>query len=223
MSADLAGHRVAADPTTVRARGKDERRGRLIRAARDLIAENHGGNFSMQELAARAGLSLATPYNLLGSKLAILQEVFRAESEGFRKNSIKRHAGQPVESVMLTVEALVSVFVRNPNFYRGLARSLSTLSSDDFHEKLSPMSEAMFRPLVDGLFEEQAIHARISPALISAHLLRVFNSTFFLWATRDWDEPKFRHELKLGMAFCFLGLFHDTHREALLRILEAGS
>jgi len=75
---------VATGLPSARATGKDHRRARLIRAARDLITERADGSFSMQELAARAELSLATPYNLLGSKAAILQEVYRAETEGFR-------------------------------------------------------------------------------------------------------------------------------------------
>lgn len=203
-----------------RLRAKDQRRARLIKVARELISENDGGNFSMQELALRAELSLATPYNLFGSKLVILQEVFRAESEGFHKKSIELRAGAPVESVMATVENMVSVFARKPHFYRGLTRSLMMLSADDFRGSILPISEAMFRPLVDGLIQDGAIAIHIPAAVISTHLLRVFNSTFLLWASQAWDENTFRRELKTGFVLSFLGLFAGESRELLLAALR---
>jgi AcrR family transcriptional regulator len=209
----------AAAPS-LRERGKDERRTRLIRAARQLIAENAGGHFSMQELAARGGFSLATPYNLLGSKLDILHAVFRAEEDGFQKKTIKFHRGGPVESVIMTVETLIAVIIRNANFYRGIARAISRLSTDDFRATILPISDSLFRPLVDGLIEDGAIVAQIAPAVISAHLLRIFNSTFFMWAALEWDDKAFFHEMKSGFAICFLGLFDEPNRQLLLRVLE---
>jgi AcrR family transcriptional regulator len=55
--------------------GKAERRKRIIHAARDLIRETGNVGLSMRALAARAGVSLATPYNLFGSKRAIVLAV----------------------------------------------------------------------------------------------------------------------------------------------------
>jgi AcrR family transcriptional regulator len=130
--------------TGARARGKSRRRLSLVRAARDLIAERDDSSFSMQELADRAGLSLATSYNLIGSKAVILQ------------------------------------------------------------------------PLVEGLIEEGSITVAISPAVITNHLQRIFESTFLHWAALDWDEGLFRSELRSGFALTFLGLFKRQHREALL-------
>lgn len=215
--------RVETAVPSLRERGKDERRTRLIRAARQLIAENEDGHFSMKELASRGGFSLATPYNLLGSKLAILHEVFRAEENGFQKTTFKFHPGVPVESVIKTVETLIAVIIRNANFYRGIARAITRLSTDDFRATILPISATLFRPLVDGLIEDGAIIAQISPDTISAHLLRIFNSTFFMWAALDWDEAEFLHEMKSGFAFCFLGLFDEQHRQPLLAVLEGKS
>jgi AcrR family transcriptional regulator len=208
---------------SLRERGKDERRTRLIRAARQLIAENEGGHFSMQELAACCGFSLATPYNLLGSKLAILHEVFRAEEDGFQSTTIKRVHGAPVQSVIMTVEALVAVIIRNANFYRGITRAFTGLTTDDLRSTILPISDSMFRPLIDGLIEDGAIVAQIPAAMISTHLLRVFNSTFLLWAALDWDEAAFSREMKSGFAFCFLGLFDEKNRQLLLSMLDGKS
>jgi len=58
-------------PMGQRELAKAERRRRIIAAARDLIRETGNAGLSMRALAQRAGVSLATPYNLLGSKRAI--------------------------------------------------------------------------------------------------------------------------------------------------------
>jgi len=139
------------------ASGKGQRRARLIRAARDLIAERADGNFSMVELAMRAGLSPATPYNLLGSKAAILGEVYRAETEGFRRTDKLPHRKPPVERVMATVEHILRVFTHNPNFYRNLWRTLRTIGPDEMRKLIVPLSDKMLQPLVEELVAAGAI------------------------------------------------------------------
>ncbi|MFX8339372.1 helix-turn-helix domain-containing protein, partial [Acinetobacter baumannii] len=61
---------------------KAERRSRIIKAARDLIRETGDAGLSMRALAAKAGVSLATPYNLFGSKRAVLVAVLE-DIKGF--------------------------------------------------------------------------------------------------------------------------------------------
>ena len=51
---------------------KAERRHRIGTAARDLIRETGDTGLSMRAIAARAQVSLSTPYNLFGSKRAIV-------------------------------------------------------------------------------------------------------------------------------------------------------
>jgi AcrR family transcriptional regulator len=201
---------------SLRARGKGHRRARLIRAARDLIAERADGNFSMQELAARAGLSLATPYNLLGSKAAILQEVYRAETEGFRRTYKSAHRKPPVERVMSTVEYTLGVFASKPQFYRNLSRSLSALEPEEMRQLIVPYADAMLLPLVEDLMAEGAISVSVSPTIITTHLQRIFESTFLHWAALNWDQHRFRKELRAGFALTFLGLFKGKNRDALL-------
>lgn len=55
-----------------------------MEAARTLIREKGGSGFSMRELAAKAGVSYATPYNLLSSKTNLLTLVVQEEFALFR-------------------------------------------------------------------------------------------------------------------------------------------
>jgi AcrR family transcriptional regulator len=211
---------LASIAATPRARAKDERRARLIKAARALITEKPSGNFSMGELAARADLSLATPYNLFGSKTAILQGVFRAEMQGLQRRQKSLTRLQPVEQVLATVDDIVSVFAREPDFYRSLTRSMMAITSDDFHASILPISDHMFSPLIDGLIEANAIRLPVPASLLSDQLLRVFNSTFLLWALQNWREDHLLKQLKIGFALSFIGFFEGEDRRIMLSRLS---
>ena len=62
---------------------REARRRHLVEAAASLIRDNGGAGFSMLQLAERAGVSQATPYNLLGSKSELLRLIVAGEFEGF--------------------------------------------------------------------------------------------------------------------------------------------
>ncbi len=59
----------------LREKRKLERRERILAAAQELIRETGSVGLSMRALARKAEVSLATPYNLFGSKGAVLAEL----------------------------------------------------------------------------------------------------------------------------------------------------
>ena len=63
--------------------GKLKRRRAILDAAREIITTLGDAGLTMRALAARAGVSPATPYNLFGSKQAVLQAVYDADQEEF--------------------------------------------------------------------------------------------------------------------------------------------
>ena len=65
------------------ARTRDARRRHLVDSAAGLIRDGGGAGFSMLQLADRAGVSPATPYNLLGSKSELLRLIVADEFSSF--------------------------------------------------------------------------------------------------------------------------------------------
>ena len=65
-------------PRTRRMRIRDEMRAQMLRAAEELIRESHAVTFSVGELAARSGSSVASLYNLIGTKSTILYALLNA-------------------------------------------------------------------------------------------------------------------------------------------------
>ncbi|MGD8829867.1 MAG: TetR/AcrR family transcriptional regulator, partial [Pseudomonadales bacterium] len=68
-----------------REEAKEIRRQRILEAARSLIRETARTRFSMRMLAEKSGVSLVTPYNLFGSKQAIMGTLLDEDIGQFAK------------------------------------------------------------------------------------------------------------------------------------------
>lgn len=76
---------------------KQARRDHILDTARKLIGRRDVSGFSMAELAEHAGVSPATPYNLVGSKPEILNALIRFEVKDFA-SSWKRARSRPIST-----------------------------------------------------------------------------------------------------------------------------
>ena len=102
-----------------REEAKDERRRRIITAARDLIRETGDMGLSMRAIAARANVSLSTPYNLFGSKRAIVVAVLEDIRE-FHERFAKLRSVNAVERVFQAHSPTIdSVTVKRKGKVRG--------------------------------------------------------------------------------------------------------
>src|SRR5271156_2538702 len=99
----------ALPPVGRREAGKAERRGRIIRAARELIRETGNAGLSMRVLAAKAGVSLATPYNLFGSKRAIVLAVLQDVRE-FHDRFSHLRATDPLERIFVAIDIQIEIY-----------------------------------------------------------------------------------------------------------------
>ncbi len=100
-------------------RGEPLRR-RVLDAAERLLRQG-GGDFSMRDLAAEAGVSFATPFNQFGGKTAIMHAL-----SGRRIDAMSRRFGEaavPAEAagrVRLAVDVAVAVMLEEPGTNRVL-------------------------------------------------------------------------------------------------------
>jgi AcrR family transcriptional regulator len=204
---------------TQREKAIEGRRRRVIEAATLLLGERPDGIFSMQELARRSGVSLATPYNLFGSKGTVLAEVFARQIRGFQQNRDAVQSGSAVERVEDTVDRLVLAFERQPGFFRNLWKALGSLSPTEHRELIVPVSSQLLHPLVAGLQAEKLISNEVAPHAIATTLVRIFDANFEMWAAQDWPVALLRQELLSGFSLCLLGLVDDRERTELLQLI----
>lgn len=215
--------RNSAPPHGRRQQGLNERKQRLVRAASELIAERDEGAFSMQELAERAGMSLATPYNLFGSKAAILYEVFEAQIRDFNRDNSWLDGKPAVERIMGVVERLVSAYSRKPHFFRNLWKAIYSVAASEHQQLAQPASGNLLDPLVKGLIADRMIQANVPAIAIETTLARIFDSSFEQWASQGWSVDRLRSQLRSSFALTFLGLLDPKDREKLESIIALAS
>lgn len=204
-----------------RQQGVEERRRRLVRAASELLAERDDGNFSMPDLARRAGLSLATPYNLFGSKAAVLAQVFERLVHGFRRDS-GWMAGLPAsERVLGVVDRLVLAYEEQGALFRNLWKALYGLDLAEHRQLNLSLSHEIVHPLVESLAADGLISEDIPQAAIETTLVRLFEASFEMWAAQDWPPSRLKSQLRAGFALVFLGLIEEPERSRLADALRA--
>lgn len=164
-----------------REEAKAERRRRIIAAARDLIRETGDTGLSMRALAARAGVSLATPYNLFGSKRAIVLAVLN-DIKDFHTKFRSRPSTDPVTPIFDAVRLQISYYQADPDFYRTLWTEVFNVGGAEARHALwNPQRAAFWQALLGEAQTAGALMADVDLTLLLQELDFTFRSGMLHW------------------------------------------
>jgi AcrR family transcriptional regulator len=217
----LARETAVEEPVGRREAGKAERRRRIIRAAHDLIRETGNAGLSMRALAARAGVSLATPYNLFGSKRAILLAVLDDIRE-FLDRFAHMRSTDPLERLFGALDICVEIYLADPVFNRTIWAALFD-PSDDFRSQIFNSKRAAFW---EGLLADLARAGVIAPSIDISLLFKVLDRSFgaamLEWVTGELTPAQLGPSIRHGYALILKGAASPDWRGPLDgRILES--
>jgi len=167
-------------PRGRREAGKAERRARIIQAARELIRETGNAGLSMRVLAQRAGVSLATPYNLFGSKRAIVLALLQDVRE-FHERFAQLRATDPLERIFQAVDLQIEIYLADPRLYRTMWAAVFD-TSDDLRATLwNERRDAFWRGLLAAAVEAGALGREINQEWLQRQLDHVFRCIMLDW------------------------------------------
>lgn len=193
----------------------------LVDAAHALIRDTGGTGFSMLELARRAGVSPATPYNLLGSKAEVLRRVVRDEYDSFSARLALLPPETPLNRLLHAVDLVVVHYAAEPNFYRGLYLSILDVRANDLRAMMTAEGQLLWCDMIR-LAVEAGELARILPdGMLTALLLRTMGATVEAWLAEDWDQTQFAREMFIASRTIMLGLLPEAHRAEMAQQLNA--
>lgn len=173
---------VAEVSVSKREASKAGRRKRIVDAARALLEEPGDATLSMREIAKRANVSIATPYNLFGSKRAIVRAVIEDAREFHERfASVKDLTG--VEQIFEALKLTLSYHVEQPEFYRTIWASLldSTGSAELRSELITPQSEQFWVTLLTQATDEGLLTKETDVTIIQETLSMVFAGAMLKW------------------------------------------
>lgn len=186
-----------------REQAKADRRLKIVRAARDLIRETGDTNLSMRMIAQRAEVSVATPYNLFGSKRAVVMAVLEDERDFLdRFNSLK--VDNAIDRLFEAHALGAGYFIQDPDFYRPLWKALLDTNGEDNTGLATPerqeQTRAAWRWLLTCAQEEGLLHTGIPVEILERMLSHLGNGVMLSWAMGTLPTDHLLPSASLGYA-----------------------
>jgi AcrR family transcriptional regulator len=161
----------------------------VLEAANRLIRENVFHTTTMDELAAAAGVSRATVFNRFGTKLGVLQALFRRGMEGPEMEAIRDALAieDPVESLETTIDASCAIWevcglvVEQLQAIVVLEPDASALIEEQEVEQREALQDLARR-----LARAGRLRAGVSDARATAALHMLTSLETFLWLRREY-------------------------------------
>lgn len=186
-----------------------------------MIRTSGGTDFSMLALAEEAGVSPATPYNLLGSKVGVLWALlnFSLDKVMDRLSMLSKPI-DPFERVVQAASLGAEVFTSEPDFYRPLYRFL--LGSGDRVNRPQFMDRALayWMHATKLLNQLGYLQAPIDHAEISRELEIHFLGVLDLWVQDELDDAEFQAQIVFGTALMLLAVADEPGRAKLMKHLQ---
>lgn len=199
---------------------KAERRSRIIKAARDLIRETGDAGLSMRALAAKAGVSLATPYNLFGSKRAVLVAVLE-DIKGFGTRFARFNALDPLERILRAARLAVSYYEDDPTFYRALWTSILAASASEERSAIfNQKRDRFWIKLLDDAVADGLLLPETDTAVLLRNLDYTFRSVMLHWVIAEIEIEDIQPAVGYGYALALRGAATQKGQQLMLKRLK---
>ena len=193
---------------------REDRRQRIVAAARELMQRRASAGFSMRALAELAGVSSATPYALFGSKQAIIAAVMDTDFDEFA-HALKRTPAEGLDLFFQVIEVSQALFERNPGYFRTGAQALQATADKALAAHFGLPRHGLLRDLVRESIQRGDISHRVDADSLALHLGQQFYGWIQAWAREDITATEMTARAAYGFALTLAAVASDEHRERL--------
>jgi AcrR family transcriptional regulator len=204
----------------LRDRQMRERRARILQAAAQLIREGGGAALSMRTLAGRADVSLATPYNLFGSKGGVLMALQFGALEKLERAMEELRARDSIDQLLEVAQLGARIYTGDPSFWQPLMQA-HWLARGALHESpLHPRIVALWhRSLLAGV-EDGRLLPEVNAEYVARMLVTCFYGVLVMWVQGNLDGIGFRTHVLYGFILTLLGVATPAARPKLMKRLH---
>jgi AcrR family transcriptional regulator len=202
----------------LRERRKLERRERILAAAQELIRTKGIVGLSMRALARKAEVSLATPYNLFGSKGAVLHALRLTVLEKLQYEMDQLRSQDPLEDLLHIAQLGAATYASDPRFYRTLMSALMASNIGIHDGELETGSVRLWQRPVEAAIRGGLLRADADPEFVARDLVISFLGVLDLWVRSVLDGEGLRSQLLYAFTLTLLGLSTDASRPKLLKL-----
>ena len=206
-----------------RAIGMQRRRERILAEARRIIGEAGYEGLSTRALAAAAGVTPPTLYNLIGNKEAILRALSLETVEAIEARLAPLDDGPAIDRIEAIVEQSVAVFAEDEPFFR--AGFLSGQELPDAVQtgslgELDLRSVRVAATACELARRQGLLRGRLAAGFIAEQMYRGFRVPFDDWARGFIDLETARRQALQGIYSALAPDAVETFAAELLKRLE---
>jgi|SaaInlV_120m_DNA_3_1039746.scaffolds.fasta_scaffold21831_2 AcrR family transcriptional regulator len=201
-----------------RSKNMTKRRATILREARNVIANDGFDALKIRDLAARAGLTVPTIYNLIGGKDDILATIIKELVEQLQIIQDQVGSATVEESFAKQIHNLAHHFATDEAFYRaafiaGDRSGLFEQSSEEgiFARFVRQPIEACRRAV-----EQKLLRGNIPPEVLGPQIYGCYRSARQDWANGYFDLDGFRRQALTGIFLCLAADANPTFRARLM-------
>ncbi len=194
---------------------RSERNRRCILEAAEILLRDGSADFSMRDLASRAGVSFATPFNQFGDKTGIFRALsahrIAAMDSRFREASAGKAAP---ERVLLCMGIATEVMLEEPDINRAVMGAMG--SPSDRAGEVAKNSRALWALAVgagEGFEESQRELAR---SLLPGQLALAFRGALSFWTAGEIADCELAGTVRRSAVGLLLGFLPPSDRAALV-------
>lgn len=183
----------------------DKRAVILLQAAQAIVRETGNFDLPMRTLAARAQVSLRTPYEVFGSKNGIIRALLISEQEAFRDIVKNYRSIDRLEMFFDRTLLSMEFYAREQPFYRALFRATQAFSGDDEAEPAREMLPVYIN-MVRRAIEEGFLRNDLDVTNIAEILTDLFAANLRNWAFSDFDIWLAGQKICFGFSLTLAGV-----------------
>ena len=195
----------------------EERRARILAAARGLIAEGGFEGLTMRQLAETARVSVPTVYNLVGNKYLLLEVLVKEQlSEALAAMAKVPPNLSIVEYLDLMPGIAHDVLLANPRYTRALIHVF--LTAEDSAPARRELDRGCMDVMAASVRAGQGMGELVAwadPERVATAMYAIYVSALICWASSEIEEAELRASTRLGIGLVLLGL---TTGEARVRL-----
>jgi len=179
-----------------------------------LMQQTGDAGFSMRALAEQAGVSIATPYNLFGSKQAVMFAVLDADLEYYQKRLAKVRVDE-LDVFFKAVSLATTLYSTEPSFYRAVLFAVYNDGGREFRSMFGGPRHAMWKGFVQDAVKAGFLSEDVEPDAFAINLGRTFFSAILEWVSGELSLPELEAWAQYGFALSLSAMSTPASAERL--------
>lgn len=195
---------------------KAERRERILVAARKLITQGGVEALSMRQLAREAQLSVATLYNLYGSKADILYALLDQGMDAFDQSLQAIPTDDPIVFAQYCVDVATGLFISEKPFYRPL---MAAINEHPDKERDPIIGKHAMADIIKGLDTGAAsglFNGHSEVRLVARDIYLSLMQAVHFWSEEMYDDDQLREQCEYSILIALMGVVSESVRPAMM-------